>query len=134
MSVQPYLFFEGRTEEAISFYQEVLGAQVEFLTRYKDSPEPEQVPPGGEEKVMHATIRVGETILMMSDGHCSGEPRFNGFALSLPASDVASARRMFDDISAGGAVNMPFAETFWSPGFGMATDRFGVSWMVNVAA
>ena len=134
--IQIYLTFEGRCEEAIDFYKQALGAEVEMLMRYKDSPE--QPSPGCDsrqdpEKVMHAAFRIGETLLMASDGQCSGSPAFQGFSLSIPAADVAEAERHFGALADGGQVMMPLAKTFWSPAFGMLADRFGVPWMVNVA-
>ena len=137
MQIQPYLFFDGRCEEAVEFYKRALGAQVEILMRYSDSPEPSppgMVPPGSENKIMHATLRVGEAVLMVSDGHCGGKPDFQGFSLSLNPADNASAERMFNALAEGGEVRMPLAKTFWSPYFGMLSDRFGVGWMVNVTA
>lgn len=135
MQVQPYLFFEGRCEEALEFYRQALDAQVEMLMRFKESPEappPEAVAPGSEDKVMHASFRVGDTTLMASDGGCSGRSGFQGITLSLNLADVAEAERRFAALADGGEVQMPFGATFWSPAFGMVVDRFGVSWMVNV--
>jgi len=136
MQVQPYLFFEGRAEEAIEFYQKALGAEVQMLMRFKDSPEPHapgMVPPGAENKVMHASFRIGDTTVMGSDGRCGGKANFQGFALSLDARDDAEAERLFNALGDGGQVQMPLAKTFFSSRFGMVTDRFGVLWMVIVA-
>ncbi len=136
MQVQPYLFFEGRAEEAIEFYQKALGAEVQMLMRFKDSPEPHapgMVPPGAENKVMHASFRIGNTTVMGSDGRCGGKANFQGFALSLDARDDAEAERLFNALGDGGQVQMPLAKTFFSSRFGMVTDRFGVLWMVIVA-
>ena len=134
MEVQAYLFFDGRCEEALEFYRKALGAEVQALMRFKDSPEPEHCPPeaGNENKVMHANFKIGETQIMASDGYCKGQPSFQGFALSLSPKDVAEAERLFNALGDGGQVQMPLAETFWSPRFGMVADRFGVLWMVNV--
>jgi PhnB protein len=137
MEVQPYLFFNGRCEEAIEFYRRALGAQVDTMMRNKESPEPAppgMLPPGSENKVMHASFRIGETTVMASDGRCSGTPNFQGFSLSLSPPDAATAGRLFNALADGGQVQMPLNKTFWSPCFGMVTDRFGVGWMVNVAA
>lgn len=137
MSVQPYLFFEGRCEEAVEFYRKALGATVEMVMRYRDSPEPpppDKVPPGSADKVMHAAFRIGETTVMASDGFCSGKPSFQGFSLSITAQSEAEADRLFAALADGGAVHMPLARTFFSPRFGMVADRFGVSWMVIVPA
>lgn len=135
MQVQPYLFFEGRAEEAIAFYRQTLGAEVQMLMRFKESPEPPppgMVPPGSENKVMHASVRIGDTTVMASDGNCGGRPNFQGFALSLDARDAAEAERWFTALTDGGHVRMPLAKTFFSPKFGMVEDRFGVTWMVIV--
>lgn len=131
--IQPYLFFEGRTEEAIEFYRKALGAEVGMLLRYKESPEPAKfpdgsVPPG--DKVMHSEFKVGDSVVMASDGMCSGKPSFIGFSLTYPARDGADARTRFDALSFGGRVHMPLGETFFAESFGMVSDKFGVSWMV----
>ena len=134
MQVQAYLNFDGRCEEAINFYKKALGAEVEMLMRIKDSPEPPPPgihPPGTENKVMHAALRIGETTVMASDGYCGGKPNFAGFSLSISARDEAEARRLFAALSDSGEVKMPLSKTFFSPSFGMLTDRFGISWMVN---
>jgi len=136
MHVQPYLFFEGRCEEAIEFYRSALGAKVEMLMRYKESPEPPQpgmVPPGSENKVLHSSFRIGETTVMASDGHCQGRPNFQGFSLSLTVPNDAEATRLFGALADGGQVRMPLAKTFFSSRFGMVADRFGVLWMIIVA-
>ena len=136
MQVQPYLFFDGRCDEALEFYRKTLGAEVTMLMRFKDSPEPQppgMVPPGSENKVMHTCFRIGDTAVMASDGRCMGKPSFQGFSLSLTPPDVAEAERLFATLGDGGQVRMPLAKTFFSPRFGMVADRFGVSWMVVVA-
>lgn len=137
MQVQPYLFFDGRCEEAVEFYRNALGAEVTALMRYKDSPEPPQpgmVPPGSENKVMHVSMRIGDTMVMASDGHCQGQPNFQGFSLSLDAPDDAKAEQLFTALANGGQVQMPLTKTFFSSRFGMVADRFGVSWMIIVHA
>lgn len=132
MQLQPYLFFEGRTEEALGFYRDALGAEVTALMRFRESPEPEQCPPGGADKVMHACFTIAGQTVMASDGRCSGRPEFGGFALSLMPADAATAGRLFAALAAGGEVVMPLGKTFWSAAFGMVRDRFGVTWMLNV--
>ena len=134
--VQPYLFFGGRCEEALEFYRTALGAQVDFLMRYKESPEPlppGRLPPGFENKVMHATFRIGGSTLMAADG-CEEGQSFAGFSLSLAVPSQAEADRAFTALADGGKVKMPLTKTFWSPCFGMVTDRFGLGWMVSVVA
>jgi len=134
--VQPYLFFGGRTEEALEFYRTAVGAEVGMIMRFKESPEPTPpgtLPPGFENKVMHATFRIGDSTLMASDGD-EALSKFEGFSLSLAVPTEAEADRAFAALSADGKVGMPLAKTFWSPRFGMLTDRFGIAWMVSVAA
>ena len=136
MQVQPYLFLDGRCEEAIEFYRKALGAEVTMLIRFKDAPEPHppgMIPPGAENKVMHSSLRVGDTTFMASDGKCLGKPTFQGFSLSLTVANDAEAERKFAALSEGGQVQMPLAKTFFSSRFGMVADRFGVGWMVVVA-
>jgi PhnB protein len=132
-SIQPYLFFGGRCEEAIEFYRKALSAEVERLVRFKEAPEPQPgMPECFAEKVMHATLRIGETMLMASDGRCEGAATFEGFSLSISVSDEAEADRVFGALSEGGLVTMPLEKTFWAPKFGMLQDRFGVGWMISV--
>ncbi len=133
MVVQPYLFFDGRCEEALEFYRRALDAEVVGVHRFKDSPNPEMAPPGGGDKVMHASIRIGDTTLMASDGQCTGKQSYQGFSLSLTVSNVAEAEKRFAALADGGQVQMPLTQTFFSPRFGMVADRFGVSWMIHVA-
>lgn len=133
--IQPYLFFKGNCEQAIEFYQKALGAKVVMFMRYKESPEPPppgMVPPGFENKIMHASLRVGGTLLMASDGCSEEKQSFEGFSLSLSVSSEAEADRAFTGLQDGGQVQMPLAKTFWSPRFGMVRDRFGVNWMISV--
>ena len=133
MQVQPYLFFDGRCEEAVEFYRRALGAEVTMLMRFKESPDPASVPAGGEDKVMHMSFRIGDTTVLASDGHCLGRPSFQGFSLSLTASNDAQVERLFAALADGGQVQMPLAKTFFSSRFGMVADRFGVSWMLYMA-
>jgi PhnB protein len=137
MQVQPYLFFNGRSEEAADFYRRALGAEVTMLMRWKDCPEPQQpgmATPGSENKVMHMALRIGDTTVLASDGQCQGQQSFQGFALSLTVPNESEADRKFAALADGGQVRMPLAKTFFSPSFGMLADRFGVSWMVYVEA
>jgi PhnB protein len=133
-AVRPYLFFGGRCEEALAFYGSSIDAKIEMLIRYDESPEPlppGRLAPGWEGKVMHTTFRIGESTLMGSDG-CGDKPHFAGFSLSLAVPTEAEAERAFTALAEGGEVRMPLAKTFWSPSFGMLTDRFGIGWMVMV--
>ncbi len=133
-TVNPYLFFGGRCDEALEFYRTSIGATVEMIMRYNESPDampPGMVAPGWEKKVMHASFRIGDSLLMGSDG-CEAGSNFNGFSLSLTVATEAEAKRAFDALANGGEVKMPLMKTFWSPCFGMLTDRFGMGWMVSV--
>lgn len=134
MKIQPYLFFDGRCEEALDYYQSVLGAEIGMVMRFSETPEslpPGAVPPGAENKVMHASLRVGETEILVSDGRCTGRPSFQGFSLSVVARSEEEARRIFAALGDGGTVQMPLGRTFFAATFGVVADRFGVSWMVT---
>ena len=136
MLVQSYLFFTGRCEEAIEFYRKALGAEVKMMMRFKENPEPMTEgcgPDGGSipgENIMHASLKIGETEVMASDGMGQGNPEFKGFSLSLTAASDTEAQRLFKALSDGGKVEMPMMKTFYASSFGMVEDRFGVSWMV----
>lgn len=139
MQVQPYLFFEGRCEEAITFYREKLGAQVVMMMRYSENPEAGKdqgsdggcnMPPGSENKIMHAALTIGDSVVMASDGWCNDKPEFKGISLSLTANDEQQAEQYFNALSDGGQVQMPMAPTFFARRFGIVADKFGVSWMV----
>ncbi|MCC6696914.1 MAG: VOC family protein [Candidatus Hydrogenedentes bacterium] len=136
MYVQPYLFFDGRCDEALEFYMKGLGAEVLMLMRFKESPEPhdpKMVTPEMADKVMHACFRVGKTEILASDGHCTGSTNFQGFSLSITVPSPAEADRLFNALAEGGQVAMPLGQTFFSPKFGMVTDKFGILWMIMVA-
>lgn len=139
MHVQSYLFFDGRCEEAIEFYKKTLGAKVEMMMRFNENPEPPSASKtdagcggGDPDKIMHACLRIGDTAVMASDGMAKGTPEFKGFSLSIGANDEAEARRLFSGLSEGGQVYQPLTKTFFSPCFGMVSDKFGVGWMVVV--
>ena len=131
--VQPYLFFGGHAEEAIEFYRKALKAELVMLSRFKDAPEQQpSMPECFQDKVMHASLKIGDTMLMASDGRCEGEVNFEGFSLSITVPDEAEAERVFAALGEGGLVTMNLEKTFWAPKFGMVQDRFGVGWMVSV--
>jgi PhnB protein len=135
MPLVPYLFFNGRCDEALAFYRQALGAEILMQMRFREAPDPPppgMLPPGSEDKVMHAHARIGDAEFMASDGHCSGQPGFQGFSLSLTLPTEADVDRAFAALADQGRVDMPAGKTFWSPRFGMVTDRFGVQWMVTV--
>ena len=135
--IHPYLFFGGRCEEALEFYKSALGAEVQMLMRYSDSPEPTppgMLPAGYESKVMHASFKVGGSVILASDG-CGGEESqgFRAFSLSLALATVAETESTFNALAAGGEVTMPLSKTFWSSHFGMLKDKFGMGWMITLA-
>lgn len=132
MQIQSYLFFDGRCDEAIEFYKSVFGAEVGVLMRWKDGPDKSMCTPANENKVMHSSVTIGESRVMMSDGRNSGAPKFEGFALSVNAKDDADADRMFNALAVGGQVTMPMSKTFFAPRFGMVADKFGMHWMILV--
>ena len=135
--IQPYLFFNGSCEQALEFYRKALGAEVQMLMRYKESPEPPppgRVPPGFENKIMHTSFRIGQTTVMASDGCSAEKVSFQGFFLSLSVPSESEANGTFAALAEGGEVLMPLAKTFLSPRFGMVTDRFGTGWMISVEA
>ena len=140
MQLHPYLFFNGRCDEALAFYGKALGAEIVDLMRYKDAPVGDAPADGGQcpsvagrlEKVMHATVRIGETVLFASDGNEDSGPQFGGFGLTIQAADEAEARCMFDALADGGQVRMPLGPTFFAESFGMVADRYGVLWLIIV--
>jgi PhnB protein len=134
MQIEPYLFFDGRCDEAIDFYKAVFGAQIGMLMRWKDSPDKSMCTPSNENKVMHSSVTIGDSRVMMSDGRNTGSPKFEGFALAVNAKDEADADRMFNALANGGQVTMPLSKTFFSPRFGMVADKFGMHWMITVEA
>jgi PhnB protein len=134
MFVQPYFNFNGRAEEAIEFYKAALAAKVTMLMRFKDCPEPhpQEPNPAVQDKVMHASLKIGNSIVLISDGRCTGAPEFKGVCLSLSLPTDEEAQRLFTALAEGGKITMPLAKTFFSSNFGMLTDRFGLPWMIVV--
>jgi PhnB protein len=132
MKIQPYLSFEGRCDEAIAFYQKTVGAEVQMLMRWKDAPDKSMCTPENAERVMHSSVRIGESTVMMSDGRGTMRPEFKGVSLSLIAKDAPEAEKLFKALGDGGQVQMPMSKTFFSPAFGMVADKFGVGWMIVV--
>jgi PhnB protein len=130
MPVTPYLFLDGRCEEAMEFYKKNLGAQVQMMMRFKEAPADQKCSPGTENKIMHACLNINGAPVMMSDGQARSQPEFKGFSLSLDAKEAAEGKRMFDALSQGGQVQMPLMETFFAKSFGMVADKFGVGWMI----
>jgi PhnB protein len=136
MQVQPYLCLYGRCEEALNFYRDKLGAQIQFMLRLKDAPpDPNRpVKPETENKIMHSTLQIGDSIVMMSDGDLAQQPKpHSGYTLSIQVQTPEEGGKLFDALAEGGQVTMPYQKTFWTEGFGMLTDQFGIAWMVNAA-
>ena len=132
MKVQPYVFFDGKCEEALEFYKRAIGAKVNALMRFGEAPDQSQIKPESKNKVMHSAFQIGETEILASDGYCLGAPAFQGFALTINAGDNAEAKRLFTGIAEGGKIQMPLEKTFFAASFGIAVDKFGVNWMVLV--
>ena len=134
MLIQPYLFFEGRAEEAIEFYKKTLGAKTEMVMRFKEAPDQSMISLGSADKIMHAAIKIGDAVMLVSDGRNTGKPNFQGFSLTIYPKDEAEADKLFGALSAGGEVRMPMDKTFFAKRFGMVADKFGVGWMIIVLA
>jgi PhnB protein len=132
MRLEAYLFFNGRTEEALAFYAEAIGAETLSLLRFKDSPEATNATPEWQDKVMHATFSIGSSVIMASDGVHAAPQKYSGFSVSIIADDFSSGEKMFAALSKGGEIRMPWQPTFWTKGFGMISDKFGMPWMVAV--
>jgi PhnB protein len=133
MHVQTYLWFDGRAQEGIDFYKKAVGAQVTVMMRFKEAPDQSMISKGSEEKVMHGAIKIGDTEVLISDGRNQGNPKFEGFALTIQANDVAETEKYFKALGEGGEVTMPLAKTFFAKSFGMLKDKFGVNWIVLAA-
>jgi len=132
MKVQPYIFFDGKCDEALEFYKRTLGAKVNALLRFKEAPDQSMITPGSANKVMHSAFQIGETEILASDGECAGKPNFQGFSLTITAPNDSEAKRIFNALADGGQVRMPLDKTFFASSFGMAADKFGIGWMVIV--
>jgi PhnB protein len=132
----PYLMFNGRCEEALTFYTKALDAKIDMLMRFKDNPEPPQpgCTPADANKIMHASFSVNGSAAMASDGMDTTPPKFEGFTLSVTAKDEPEAARFFTALADGGKIQMPLTKTFFAKNFGMLVDRFGVNWMIIVPA
>ena len=126
MKADPYLFFGGRCSEAIDFYRDILGAEVRAFARFRDMP---GAAPHAGDPVMHAELNVGGSTIFASDGGKNSGGA--GFAIALQASEDTEAERLFADLSAGGAVEVPLMSTPFASRFGKATDRFGTPWMIT---
>ena len=132
MPIQPYLMFNGRCEEAIDFYRKALGAQPQMIMRFKEAPDQSMITPGNDDKIMHAALNIGDGVVLLSDGMCTGQLGFEGISLSFTVKDEAEAAQRFNALADGGQVRMPLGKTFFSPSFGVVADKFGVGWMIYV--
>ena len=128
MRVEPYVYFQGRCDEALEFYRDAIGADATVFARFGDIPG--SAAAAAAAKVAHAVLRIGDTVVLASDGQGAGQPDFSGFSLSLTVSDDAEAERLFAALSAGGVVQVPMAPTPFASRLGLVADRFGVPWMV----
>ena len=134
MQINPYLFYDSNCEAAFNYYAKVLGGKIELMLRNDEAPEPMPGLPGREKKIMHARMSIDGEVLMASDAPPDHFNKPQGFAVSLTVDDPAEGERKFKALSEGGTVNMPFGKTFFSKGFGMCIDQFGIPWMVNCPA
>jgi PhnB protein len=134
MQINPYLFYDSNCEAAFKFYEKALGGKIEMMLRNEDAPAEMPAPPERKQKIMHARISIDGEILMASDAPPDRFNKAQGFAVSLTVNDPTEAERKFKALSEGGSVNMPFGKTFFSKGFGMCVDQFGIPWMVNCPA
>ncbi|MGE0565091.1 MAG: VOC family protein [Pseudolabrys sp.] len=132
MHTIPYLFFNGRSEEAIVFYKSAIGITDDMIMRFSQSPDKNSCAPGNENKVMHAQFKIGDTVVFLSDGECGGQPKFDGFALAINSDSIVDIEKKFNALKDGGAVTMPLGETFFAKSFGMVKDKFGMHWMLIV--
>ena len=137
MNVQTTLNFYGRTEEAVEFYRRAIGAEILFMMRFRDCPDRSLMRPGMEEKIFHATFRIGSTEIMASDCGCERPPAkstFAGFTFALRVETPEKAERFFAALSDGGQVQIPLLKNFFAERYGIVIDRFGISWKIMVAS
>jgi PhnB protein len=133
MQMNVHLNFQGNCAEAFDFYKTVFGAQKSFTMKYVDAPSPgAPVPPDWKDKIMHTSIPLGDGLLMGCDAPPGRSTPIGGFQISVLFKDDAEVKRIYEALKEGGSVQMPMAPTFWSPLFGMCTDKFGVSWMIGM--
>lgn len=130
MRAEPFLYFNGRCEEAIIFYRRALGAEVVQLVRFRDAPAI-PAPAGAEDKIMHALLSVGDSRLLLSDGPCRGKAYFQGFSLAVSVKEDEEAERIFRALARGGQVQIPLTTTSFASTFGMVADPFGILWTVS---
>jgi PhnB protein len=129
--LNPYLFYSGNCEAAFKYYEKVLGGKIEMMFRVEEAPPEMPRQPGWEKKIMHAQMSIDGHVLMASDASPEHFHKPQGFSVSLNVKDPAEAERKFNALCEGGSITMPFGKTFFSKGFGMGIDQFGIPWMVN---
>jgi PhnB protein len=131
MRISCHIHFDGQCEEAFRTYQNVLGGRLETMLRFGDSPLGAQVPPEWQSRILHATLVLGEYELLGSDVFPGQSGRKQGYSVTISLSDPENAKSIFDALADGGSILMPLQPTFWATGFGVITDKFGVSWEIN---
>jgi PhnB protein len=131
MQLNPHLTFNGDCEAAFKFYQACLGGSIQTMMTWGDSPMADQVPAEMRDKIIHATLIVGDSALMGGDSPSDRYEKPTGFSITLQMSDPSDAERVFRALAEEGTVTMPIQQTFWTVRFGMLIDRFGIPWMVN---
>jgi PhnB protein len=131
MQLNPYLNFDGQCEAAFKFYEQVLGGKITFMMTWGEMPGADQFPAESHKLIMHATLSVGTGVLMGADAPPGRYQQPKGINVSIHLKDIAEGERIFNALADNGTVQMPFEQTFWSPGFGMLIDQFGIPWMIN---
>ncbi len=131
MQLNAHLSFNGQCETAFKFYAQCLGGKIAFMGTYAGTPMAEQVPPEWRQKIVHASLTVGEQVLMGCDTPPGQYDKPKGFSMTIGVKEPAEAERVFKALAKGGTVSMPMQKTFWSAGFGMLVDKFGIPWMIN---
>jgi PhnB protein len=131
MALNPYLYFDGQCEEAFRFYEKCLGGKITFMMAWKDSPMPDQAPPGWATKILHAGLASGDGVLEGCDAMPGQYKKPESFCVMLRPKEASEADRIFKALAERGTVQIPIAETFWALRFGQVVDRFGVPWLVN---
>lgn len=131
MQINPYITFNGQCQAAFKFYEQVLGGKITSQMTWGEMPGPDQFPKEMHQLIMHTSLSIGDQVLMGADAPPDRYQSPKGMTVSIHVKDKSDGERIFNALSEGGSVTMPFSQTFWSPGFGMCTDRFGIPWMVN---
>jgi PhnB protein len=131
MQLNPYLTFNGQCEAAFKFYEQCLGGKIVAMVPHAGTPAEEHVPAEWRNKILHASLTIGNEVLMGSDAPPDRYEESKGFSVTLGVNDPAEAERIFNALAEKGTVQMPLEQTFWAARFGMLVDRFGIPWMIN---